>query len=92
MTADSAGQPGVVLFTRVGCHLCEDAATQLEGLARELGFGWRAVDIDRDAALLARYDWLVPVVALDGVELVHAPIEPAILRERLRAALLRAAH
>ena len=52
----------VVLYTREGCHLCEEA---LELLRRE---GWvpKLVDIDRHDDLRARFDTCVPVVQIDG--------------------------
>src|SRR5581483_11849235 len=84
MTAAGAGEPIVTLYGRPGCHLCEDAAALLSRLARELGFRWQSVDIDADARLLALYDQVVPVVALDGAEIARAPIRPAALRERLQ--------
>lgn len=48
----------VILYTRDGCHLCELAANLLD----EAGIGWRAVDIDGDAALSERYGLVIPVV------------------------------
>lgn len=50
--------PLLLLFTRDGCHLCERAAEALN----ELGLEWRAVDIESDAELEARYGLTIPVV------------------------------
>lgn len=52
----------LVLLTRRGCHLCDDALTVL----RELGHEPELVDVDSDGQLLALYDWRVPVVLRDG--------------------------
>lgn len=82
-----APRPRLVLYGRPGCHLCEDAERLLAPLAAEFGCAVETIDIDRDAALLARYDQAAPVVALDAVELARAPLRPAELRRRLRAAL-----
>jgi hypothetical protein len=72
--ATSAGSPRVVLYGRIGCHLCHDVrATIHRGLAAAgLGLADLAeVDVDTDPALAARFgDW-VPVVVVDGVELAH---------------------
>ena len=73
----------VTLYGRAGCGLCEEAATLLRGWRRELRFTLDEVDIDRDAALLAAYDWIVPVVAVNGVEAGRAPIDARALRRRL---------
>jgi hypothetical protein len=70
----SAGSPRVVLYGRIGCHLCHDVrATIHRGLAAAgLGLADLAeVDVDTDPELAARFgDW-VPVVVVDGVELAH---------------------
>ena len=54
--------PSVVLYTRAGCHLCDDA----EQLLRRHGLAPRLVDIDADAALRERFTTCVPVVEIDG--------------------------
>lgn len=86
MTAQRTGEPRVTLYGRPGCHLCEDAAALLDRLSHELSFRWQSVAIDDDAALLARYDQVVPVITLDGAEIARAPIRPVELRKRLRTA------
>ena len=58
----------VILYSRDGCHLCEEVRTQLETLRKEHGFMLTEVDIDRDARLRERYDHDVPVVTVNGVE------------------------
>lgn len=79
----------VTLYGRVGCGLCEEAATLLRGWQSALRFTLREVDIDGDPALLAAYDWIVPVVAVDGTEVGRAPIDAVALRQRLHALLAR---
>ncbi|MCI0464652.1 MAG: glutaredoxin family protein [Gemmataceae bacterium] len=52
----------VVLYTRQGCHLCEEAWALLQAQSQRHGFGLEAVDVDSDADLAARYGLEVPVV------------------------------
>ncbi|MBA4015964.1 MAG: NrdH-redoxin [Pirellula sp.] len=69
----------VVLYTRNGCHLCDDAAQVLHahGLTPQL------VDIDADPALRdAHHEW-VPVIEIDGVVRFRGRIEPILLRRLL---------
>lgn len=77
-----ATRPTVTVYTRAGCHLCEDAIAIVRQVAAE-----RAdvvlVDIDADPRLHDRYTVRVPVVAVDGVEVA----EYQVAREQLRAAL-----
>jgi glutaredoxin len=71
----------VTLYTRVGCHLCEEAERVLEGERAATPFRLELVDIDRDPELVRRYGVRVPVVAVDGVEL----FEYEVPTDRLRA-------
>jgi glutaredoxin len=56
----------VVMYTRAGCHLCDDAWTLLEQAQRRYGFALTKVDVDADAELAARYGLEVPVVEVNG--------------------------
>ncbi|MGD9721756.1 MAG: glutaredoxin family protein [Pirellulales bacterium] len=71
----------VVLYTRQGCHLCDDAAALL---ARH-GVRFRTEDIDQDADLAARYDQCVPVVVIDGKERFRGRVDELLLRRLLAA-------
>jgi glutaredoxin len=53
---------GVVLVTRKGCHLCDQALA----LLHELGVEPELQDVDADHRLHDLYDWRVPVVLVDG--------------------------
>jgi len=70
----------VVLVTREGCHLCDEALS----LVRELGVEPELVDVDADEHLFQLYDWRVPVLLVDG----HVAAEGRMDRDRLRKALL----
>jgi glutaredoxin len=75
----------VSVVTRRGCHLCEDAESVVDRLARELGFSWNAVDVDQSRQLQDAYGDRVPVILLDGVEHGYWRVE----EDRLRRALDR---
>lgn len=51
----------LVLVTRQGCHLCEEALAHL----RSLGHEPELADVDADDRLHELYDWRVPVVLVD---------------------------
>ena len=59
-----AGPLDVTLYTRAGCHLCEEAKAQMAPLLRRFGARLHEVDIDRDPRLRAEYDYDVPVIFL----------------------------
>lgn len=68
--------PSVILYTRAGCHLCEDA----KDLLLRHGLSPAEVDIDQDPELRARYDQCVPVVVVDGVERFRGRVNEVLLR------------
>ena len=74
----------VELFSRAGCHLCDDARTLVERVTAEVGVGWTETDIDADPALRADFAELVPVVRVDGKELGYWRIDEDRLRRALR--------
>jgi len=55
----------LVLYTRAGCHLCDDAH-RLLGLYADYLPELIAVDIDADAAVREKFNVCVPVVEIDG--------------------------
>ena len=57
-------QPRVTLYSRFGCHLCDDAAATL----RQLEIDFVEVDISGDRDLEAEYGDRIPVIMLDGKE------------------------
>ena len=77
--------PTVVLYSRHGCHLCEDVRAQLETLRGEHGFELMEVDIDLDPELKQQYDHDVPVVTVDGREAFRHHWSPRRFLERIRA-------
>jgi glutaredoxin len=70
---------GLVLYSRVGCHLCEDAEAALSALS--LPFG--RVDISGDPELEARHGWDVPVLLRGGQVIAKGVINQARLRQVL---------
>jgi len=69
----------LLLYSRPGCHLCDDARVVL-GV---VGEPYEEVDIESDDALHAAYLERIPVVVLDGVELFEHFVAEAALRDHL---------
>ena len=73
-----AGRSRVALYERDGCHLCEAVRVLLDEM---LGMdGYTRVDIDADDDLVLRYGFRIPVVAVDGIDRLEAPITAPDLR------------
>lgn len=57
--------PEVIVYSRVGCHLCDVVKEQLARLSSSASFTWREVDIDTDPELQRLYNEEVPVVTIN---------------------------
>ena len=60
MTA--SGGVVVTLYTREGCHLCDEAKAVMARILARVGGTLREVDIDDDAELRTKYNESVPVI------------------------------
>ncbi len=73
----------VTLYSRPGCHLCDEARDVLERLSAQAPFIVEEIDITSDDALHARYLERIPVVALDGEELFDYEVDERALLRRI---------
>ena len=75
----------VVMLTRRGCHLCDEAWEQLERQQRRYGFRLETVDVDTDSQLAAEHGNWVPVVLVNGKVRFRGCVNPVLLRRILDA-------
>ena len=64
-------ESGLILYSRTGCHLCEDMKNQLHSCLDGAGFSFTEVFIDDDPSLENQYGTLVPVLKAGERELCH---------------------
>jgi len=75
----------LTLYTRRQCHLCDEMKAVVRDAVRTWDVTVDEVDVDGDAALLARYGQDVPVLALDGREVARHRLTPDALAALLQA-------
>ncbi len=76
-------QHQVILYSKPGCHLCEDAKRLLQSLQREFDFVIQEINIETDPTLFKNYFDKIPVLSIDNEKTLAAPIQI----EDVRAAL-----
>jgi glutaredoxin len=81
----AAGPREVTLYTRPGCHLCEEAKTAVAPLLREFGAVLREVNIENDAILEERYGWDIPVIFVGARKAAKHRVDVEQLRRQLQA-------
>ncbi|MEX0794912.1 MAG: glutaredoxin family protein [Pirellulaceae bacterium] len=79
--AESTANPKVIIYTRTGCHLCDDAIE----LVRQQQVQPILIDIDADPQLRERFNVCVPVVEIEGKIRFRGKVDPVLLRRTLRA-------
>ena len=73
----------VTLYSKPGCHLCEDARAVIERVCADLGTSYDEVDITTSPELVAAYGEQIPVTLVDGARHDFWRVDES----RLRAAL-----
>jgi glutaredoxin len=56
----------VRLYTKPGCHLCDQAREVVGEVCAAQGVGWDEIDISSDFELQRRFAEQIPVVFVDG--------------------------
>jgi glutaredoxin len=65
----------LTLYGKAGCHLCEEARAVVDQVGQRHRFELEEVDITRDPSLEAVYRERIPVIAIDGKEVLELVIE-----------------
>jgi glutaredoxin len=73
----------VTLYTREGCHLCDDAHEALLRVQARAAFELAIVDVDGDPKLVELYGLEVPVVLVDGKKVAKFRVDEDALLRRL---------
>ncbi len=81
-----AAPSDVTLYTRQGCHLCDEAKAVITPLLAQCGAKLREVDIDDDPILRDRYTDDVPVILVGSQFFAKHRVDPALLRRKLEQA------
>lgn len=76
MTDGAVAMPEIEVFSRPGCHLCEQLIEELLPLIRGK-FALVVRNIDSSDDWTRRYGLLIPVVCVDGREICHYTLDKA---------------
>src|SRR5713101_6312356 len=82
----ASGPRDVTLYTRPGCHVCDEAKSAISPLLREFGAVLREVNIDEDPLLKDRYGLDIPVIFIGRNKAAKHRVELAQFRQQLEEA------
>ena len=74
----------LALYSRPGCHLCDDMKAVIARVARSIPLTLEEIDISGDAGLEGRYGLEIPVLMVDGKMAAKHRITEAELERVLR--------
>jgi glutaredoxin len=74
----------VVIYSRPGCHLCEEAKAAIMSAGGSDEFELREVNIDQEPTALERYQYDIPVVFINGIKVFKHKVDPKEFKRKLR--------
>ena len=76
----------VTLYSRPGCHLCDELRLDLAEFQREWGFTLVERNIEDDARDMERFQYLIPVLDIEDGSLLYPPHSWAAVNTALQRA------
>ena len=76
-------KPNVVIYSKPGCCLCDKAKTILLKVQAEIPFALQEIDISQNQELFEKYQYVIPVVAIDGEDIFVSKVSEFRLRKFL---------
>ena len=77
-------KPHVIIYSRPGCHLCDEAKAAILSAGCSDEFVFEEINIESDEELLRKYKYDIPVIAINGVETFIHRVDPGEFRTRIR--------
>ena len=82
-------KPHVIVYSRPGCHLCEEAKAAIQSAGCGDRFTLEEINIESDPELLRKYQYDIPVIAIDGVESFIHRVDAREFRTRIKRIKIR---
>lgn len=79
----SAEKVRVIIYSRPGCHLCEEAKQAIQAAECNEEYTLEEINIESDPELLRLYRYDIPVITVDGVEAFRHQLTSDQFKQRL---------
>jgi glutaredoxin len=83
MMKSPSAKAHVIIYTRPGCHLCDEAKQAIESAHCADEYTLEEINIESDPALLSIYGHDIPVITINGTEAFRHRLTPQAFREKL---------
>jgi glutaredoxin len=74
----------VIVYSRPGCHLCDDAKDAIRAAGCDDAFTFEEVNIESSQELLLKYQFDIPVVTINDVEAFRHRVDTQEFRKLLK--------
>ena len=74
----------VIVYTRPGCHLCEEAKEEILAAGSADSYVLEEVNIETDPELVKLYGWEIPVITINGIKAFKYRLTAAEFRRKLK--------
>ena len=85
-------KPHVIIYSRPGCHLCDDAKAAIMSAGCNDQFTLEEINIESDDELLRKYKYDIPVVTINGQESFIHRLTPQEFKQKLLATKRHKSH
>jgi hypothetical protein len=75
----------ITLYSRPGCHLCENAEVRIRRVLGRAASKLQVVNILEDRELEDRYVFRIPVLSINGIDVAEGEITEDAVRKALRS-------
>lgn len=82
-TADHSKKIRIEIYSKPGCHLCDEAKNVLEEAKKRFNLEIKEVNIEEIEELFEKYQYDIPVIWVNGRKAFKHKIDTVQLRERL---------
>jgi glutaredoxin len=74
----------IEIYSRPGCHLCDEAKDVIDRVRKRHGFELRVVNIEGDPALESVYGTEIPVVFINGTKAFKYHVDERELERKVK--------
>jgi glutaredoxin len=74
----------VEIYSRPGCHLCNEAKEVIERVGRRVAFSLRVINIETDPELEKKYGEEIPVVFVNGMPAFRYRVDEAEFEKKVK--------
>ena len=75
----------VIVYSRPGCHLCDEAKQTIRLAGCDDAFTLEEINIETSRDLLLKYEFDIPVITIDGTEVFRHRVDSERFRELIES-------